>query len=179
MKFNEHEDIMPAPPSEEPSFDSSETNSKLDDLLNALEEIDASIDYLTATISGQPVADLHRRQKFHGRAIRMPQKISAIKTDVVDEGKKIKITKSQLEQIIKEELQGVHEVADREARAMATIETAAAAMREAADELEWAHNKTHDKYSGYEPPSPEIVQTLRQSADQLETILGGEEIENY
>ena len=121
----------------------------------------------------------------------------------------MKIIKSHLIQLIKEELQsvteagGLEDIPYREATParpvqtmthepvrsvsitpefVTTINTAADAMREAADEIEWGHVKTHDKYLGYEPPSPEIVHTLRNSADQLEELVqqpGEAQSENY
>jgi len=88
-----------------------ETNLKLDDLLSKLEDIDTSIDYLTATVSGEDPSEIARLQKAYGRAHMPGRKASPITTTPmtsvkVDEHKEpiaMKITKLELKKIIAEE----------------------------------------------------------------------------
>jgi len=80
----------------------------------------------------------------------------------------MKITRRQLSKLIREAIIAEAGLPPGRYDAIEAIEIAIRTMNEAADELEALHAQTHDKYSGYEPETPEIINNLRGDAEYME-----------
>jgi len=140
MKFNKQKvkAMVMEQLSEQPGLNSRRLEELLEDLLDQLEKLDLSIDYLAGAVTGDDALSIGTQQTAIGRLAQRPRK-----------NNKMQETKSKLKDIIEEVIaeQDAPEAIEKAVESDAGLEELLAAMAERMSELESELQRLKSEYS--------------------------------
>ena len=145
MKFNKQKvkAMVMEQLSEQPGFNSEKIEQLLEDLLDELESLNLSIDYLTSAVTGDDPLSLGVSQAALGRLGR------AVKSKTAQQKAELNETKSKLKDIIEEVIaeQDAPEAVKKAVESDESMEELLAAMAERMSELENEIQRLKSEYS--------------------------------